>query len=224
MADIIHSIFKNKKVNLSKLIPFGFEQQGSGYSYDQILSDSGFKMAVHITAKGEISAEIIDPAFDEPYTLHLANSAAGSFVGKIKVQYEDTLREIAAQCFEPHVFKSEQAGELIAYVRNAYGDELEFLWEKFSGNAVWRRQDTGKWYGVLLTVSKRKLGVASDEIAEILDLRIQPEALEALLDNETYFPGYHMNKKHWFTILLNDSVPLDEIRARIDKSYLLALK
>lgn len=122
------------------------------------------------------------------------------------------------------MFKSKQAEELITYVRNAYGDELEFLWEKFSGNAVWRRQDTGKWYGVLLTVSKRKLGVASDEMAEILDLRIQPEALEALLDKESYFPGYHMNKKHWFTILLNGSVPLEEICHRIDNSYRLAMK
>lgn len=224
MADIIHSIFKNKKVNLSKLVPFGFEQQDSCYCYDKIFFGSGFKLTVHITAKGEISAEVIDPAFDEPYTLHLADGAAGSFVGQIKAQYEETLREIAGHCFEPHVFKSKQAEELIAYVRNAYGDELEFLWEKFSGNAVWRRQDTGKWYGVLLTVSKRKLGVASDEMAEVLDLRIQPEALEALINNEAYFPGYHMNKKHWFTILLNGSVPREEICHRIDNSYRLAMK
>ena len=33
-----------------------------------------------------------------------------------------------------------------------------------------------------------------------------------------------MNKKHWYTILLDDSVPLEEICRRIDRSYLLAVK
>lgn len=42
MADIMQSIFKNKKVNLSKLIIFGFEQQDSYYSYDKMLLGSGF--------------------------------------------------------------------------------------------------------------------------------------------------------------------------------------
>ena len=224
MADLIHSIFRNKKVNLSKLAPFGFEQKGSRYVYDKILPGSGFRLTVQITAEGEISSEMIDPSFNEPYTLHLTDGAVGSFVGVVRGQYEETLLEIAGQCFEPDVFKSEQAKELISYVRNAYGDELEYLWEKFPDNAVWRRRDTGKWYGVLLNVSKRRLGVESDEMAEIIDLRIQPEELEPLLDNKIYFPGYHMNKKHWYTILLDDSVPLEEICRRIDRSYLLAVK
>lgn len=224
MADIIHSIFRNKKANLSKLILYGFAQKESGYVYDRTFLDDSFKFTIHITKSGEISAEIIDLSFNEPYTLHLAHSAVGGFVGKIKAQYEEILLEIADQCFEPHIFKSKQAEDLIAYVRKAYGDELEFLWEKFAGNAVWRRQDTRKWYGVLLTVSKRKLGIASDEMAEIIDLRIQPEELETLLDHKNYFPGYHMNKKHWFTIILDDSIALEEICRRIDSSYLLAIK
>lgn len=224
MADIIDSIFRNKKANLSKLIPFGFEQKESCYVYDKIFFDGGFKLTIHITKTGAISAEVIDLSFHEPYTLHLARGAAGGLVGKIKAQYEEILLEIADQCFEPHVFKTKQAEDLIAYVRKNYGDALEFLWEKYAGNAVWRRQDTGKWYGLLLTVSKRKLGIASDEMVEILDLRIQPEALAALLDHKKYFPGYHMNKKHWFTVILNDSVALEEICRRIDSSYQLAVK
>lgn len=224
MADIIHSIFRNKKANLSKLILYGFEQKESGYVYDKIFFNGGFKFTIHITKTGDISAEVIDLSFHEPYTLHLAPGAVGGFVGKIRAQYEEMLLDIADQCFEPHVFKSKQAEEVIAYVRKTYGDELKFLWEKFAGNAVWRRQDTKKWYGVLLTVQKRKLGIASDETVEIIDLRISPEELAVLLDNENYFPGYHMNKKHWFTIILNDSVALEEICRRIDSSYLMAVK
>lgn len=224
MADIIQTIFKNKKVNLSKLEPFGFEQKGSYYVYEKILSESGFKLIVTITMRGQITAEVLDSSFNEPYILHLVDGSTGSFVGGIKVQYEETLTEIANYCFENDVFKSVQAKEVIDYVKNTYADELEFLWKKSPQNAIWRRKDTGKWYGALLTVSKRKLGIESDEIVEIIDLRIQPDELEALIDNKVYFRGYHMNKTHWYTIILDNSVSVEEIFNRINQSYLLAVK
>lgn len=43
-------------------------------------------------------------------------------------------------------------------------------------------------------------------------------------DGERFFPGYHMNKKHWFTVLLDGSVPDDEICRLLDESYVLAAK
>ena len=51
----------------------------------------------------------------------------------------------------------------------------------------------------MLSVSKRKLGISSDEIVEILDLRNSFEKVEKIVDNKKYYPGWHMNKKYWFT-------------------------
>lgn len=187
--DIIHTVFKRKKINFSKLIPFGFIQDQNTYKYKKILSESEFVLTVKITEDGSISTELIDATVNEPYTLHLVDGAVGSFVGKVKMQYEETLTEIAEKCFEPDVFKSRQAKALIEYVRQKYASELEFLWEKFPDNAVWRRADNKKWYGVILTVSKSKLGLKSDEVVEIIDLRIQSEKMAELIDNERYFPG-----------------------------------
>ena len=77
---------------------------------------------------------------------------------------------------------------------------------------------------ILLNVSKQKLGFPCDESAEVLDFRVLPEELESLVDYKTYFRGYHMNKKHWCTIILDGSLSFEEIRRRIDASYLLAIK
>lgn len=96
--------------------------------------------------------------------------------------------------------------------------------EKFPNNAIWRRKDNAKWYAALLTVSKEKLGMAGTENTEIIDLCAEPETLVSLIDGQKYFPGYHMNKKHWFTICLDGSVPLDEIFRRLDTSYQIASK
>ena len=82
--------------------------------------------------------------------------------------------------------------QLIEYVRKQYGDELEYLWENFPENAVWRRKNNQKWYGAPLTVSRRKLGFSSDEVVEIIDLRGTPEELAAFVDGQRYFPGWHM--------------------------------
>lgn len=122
------------------------------------------------------------------------------------------------------IWKNDYTKKVISYVHQTYGDELEFLWPKFPNNAIWRRKDSGKWYAALLVVSKKKLGIDSDDIVEIIDLRMDPEMLTFLVDNKKYYPGYHMNKRHWCTIILDGSVPLEEIYTRIDESFVLARK
>ncbi len=220
----MNDFFKFKKANFGKLTAYGFKRAGGNFIITKRLSGCGFLLTVTVNNLGQIFSEVIDDNLNEPYTLHLIDGASGGFVGQVRTDYENALKEIAEQCFDVEIFKNDCTKELIAAVKDFYGDELEFLWEKFSGNAVWRRKDNKKWYAAVLSVSKRKLGFDSDEIAEVIDLRIQPEKLEDLIDNKNYFPAYHMNKKHWFTIILDGSVPLDVIFDYLQNSYDLAKK
>lgn len=222
--DIVNVIFISKAVNFEKLTEYGFTKKEEGYSYSTVLSDSGFKMTVSITNQGEVSAVVIDPAFNEPYTLHIADGAVGAFVGGIRAEYEQVLTDIADKCFKPDVFKNPQTIKVIEYVRNTYGDELEYLWKKFPDNAVVRRKDNKKWYAAFLTVSRRKLGFDSDEKAEIIDVRMTPDNIEKAVDGTKILRGYHMNKKHWITVCLDGTMPTEEIFALIDESYKLAIK
>lgn len=221
---MIQTEFKNKKINIQKLLSYGFTEQENSYTYTADIVDEQMKMTVTALSDGMIYTKVIDNSTGEEYVLHRVLGTCGAFVGQVKNEYESILNDISEKCFEPDVFKSDDAKKIIEYVRSGYGDELEFLWKKFPDNAVFRRKDTGKWYAALLTVSKRKLGIDSDETAEILDLRIKPEDLKILIDNDKYFPGYHMNKKHWYAICLDGSVTIEEICRRIDESYMLAVK
>lgn len=222
VMNIIDKIFQRKTVIVSNLEPYGFVFNGKAYVYKKALENSGLVIQVIISGEGKVSAQIIDTAVDEPYTMHLANSAAGEFVGRVRNEYETLLTDIAKKCCVPDVFKSNMTKALIAHVRDIYGDEPEFLWKNFPDNAIWRRKDNRKWYGVLLTVSKKKLGLESDEIVEIIDLREQPEMIKSLLEQSDYYPGWHMNKKHWYTIILDGTVSFDEICHHIDVSYKIA--
>lgn len=215
---------KNKKVNEEKLLSFGFEKQNDSYIYMVDLMNHQMKMIVTISKDLNLFTAVIDNSSNEEYVLHLIPNAVGSYVGQIRSEYEEVLDNIIKNCFEPDVFKSIQALNIIGYIRDKYGDELEFLWEKFPHNAIWRRKDNKKWYAALLTVSKRKLGVDSNEIIEIIDLRMRTEDIDTIVDDIKYFRGYHMNKKHWITICLDNTVPDKEIQQRIDDSYTLAIK
>lgn len=58
-----------------------------------------------------------------------------------------------------------------------------------------------------------------------LNLKCDPAKAEIL--RELYpaiIPGYHMNKRHWNTIILDGSLPAAEIQSMIDDSYALVVK
>ena len=67
------------------------------------------------------------------------------------------------------------------------------------------------------------LGTEND-IARI-NLKCDPDEALALRDIFTaVIPGYHMNKKHWNTVILDGSLPRGEIERMIDNSYLLVIR
>lgn len=216
--------FKNRKLNTKKLLSFGFENIDNNYTYHTNLADGQLKLTVKIDYEEKIYTEVIDNSSGDEYVLHLVAGAAGSFVGQVKSKYDAVLEEISTKCFDFEVFKSKQAKEVISYIRDTYGDELEYLWQKFPDNAIVRRKDNQKWYAALLTVARRKLGFDSDEMVEILDLRMTPKDIEKEVDGVKILPGYHMNKKHWITICLDGSVPIDDICRKTSESYRLAKK
>ena len=55
-----------------------------------------------------------------------------------------------------------------------------------------------------------------------LSLKCDAELSKVLREKyETVMEGYHLNKKHWNTILLTGQLPWDEIKALILDSYIL---
>ena len=219
----IKDFIKDKKIDLKKLKEFGFKLIDNSYYYHTFLLKNQFKMTVKINLDNSIFTEIIDTETNEPYVLYLIEKRSG-YSEKVYKEYSEVLEKIKKECFEDEIFKANYTKEIITYVKNKYGDKLEFLWEKSPKNAVIRRKSTKKWYAAILTLSKRKLNLDSDEIIEIINLHNSPEEIEKLIDNKKYFPAYHMNKKHWCTIYLDGTVGLEEIYKLIDISYELAEK
>lgn len=57
-----------------------------------------------------------------------------------------------------------------------------------------------------------------------VNLKCDPEWAEVLRDRyEAIIPGYHMNKRHWNTVILDGSVPDEELLDLVDHSYELVV-
>lgn len=216
--------FEHKKLNPEKLLKYGFTKTSGSYQYMTAIMNGQLRLSVFIAFDGSVSTKVIDNLTNEEYLLYKVASSVGAYVGEVRSECENVLTDISLNCYDPDIFHSEQTLDVIKYVREKFDDEPEFLWKRFPDNAIWRRKDNRKWYGLIITISKRKLGLDSDEIVEAVDLRSKLSLMAITVDNESFFPGWHMNKKSWYTIVLDGSIPTEEICRRIDESYNLAIK
>ena len=69
------------------------------------------------------------------------------------------------------------------------------------------------------TGEKGKLGLEGNEFVDIMDVKCDPEMTSMIIQTFGFLPGYHMNKQHWITILLDGSVSEAKTLDFLDMSY-----
>ena len=72
-----------------------------------------------------------------------------------------------------------------------------------------------------MNISKRKLGIESDEIADIINIKCNSLMIGSLIMEDGIFPAYHMNKSNWVSVLLDNSCNMENLKLMIDSSYIL---
>lgn len=77
--------------------------------------------------------------------------------------------------------------ELFDWCRQQYGTEPDYPWNDW--NAVLRHTDNNKWYGVVLEVNRRKLGLADEGIVDILNVKCDPVMIGSLRMQSGFLPG-----------------------------------
>ena len=65
----------------------------------------------------------------------------------------------------------------------------------------------------------------TDKGVDRINLKCDPDQAFILRDIfEAVIPGYHMNKRHWNTVILDGSIPRGELERMVDHSYALVVK
>ena len=107
------------------------------------------------------------------------------------------------------------------YIRKKYKVLPEYPWQKYDNNTVFRHPDNKKWFALVMGVQRIKLGIAGDAYVDVVNLKIEDMFYRDLIIREDgIMPAYHMNRKHWITVLLDGTVTDDRVFELIDMSFL----
>ena len=106
------------------------------------------------------------------------------------------------------------------YTKEKYGIEPEQLPFNHEDYAIYRHSDSGKWFAVFIVKSRSEFGLEGDGDAEILSVKIRDPLLADLLTQQPgYLRGYPSSKWNWVSILLDGTVPLEDVCRWLDESY-----
>lgn len=216
--NIENEIFKRTHLNIKKLENYGFEKNDSDYKFSQNFMDDNFRADITVDQNGNVSGKVYDLLSYEEYTSFRIEDNIGEFVSKVKEEYKNILQDIRNNCFEKDYFIFEQSNKITKYIIDKYGHEPEFLWEKYPGYGVFRNKNNDKWYGIIMNIDKSKIDNGTGEV-EILNVKVEEKIIETFLKKKGFYKGYHMNKKNWLTIVLDNTVADEEIFELIDESY-----
>ena len=106
------------------------------------------------------------------------------------------------------------------YIKKKYGVLPEYLWKRYPDYAVFRHEDNNKWFALTAGVSGAKLGLTGDRSIDVINLKIDDLFFrDMLIREEGICPGYHMNKQHWISVVLDGTVSEQKIYDLIDMSF-----
>ena len=109
--------------------------------------------------------------------------------------------------------------DVFQWALDTYGAQPQYLWARYPDYAVLRHENGGKWFALIGGVKRSALGFDGEEIVDIVDVKCEPEEIDFFTQQPGFFHGYHMNKNHWLTILLDGSVPLETVCSFISHSF-----
>ena len=107
----------------------------------------------------------------------------------------------------------------MSYIQDRYGVEPEHLWVRHPNYAVFRQPASRKWFAAIMDVNRKSLDLPGAGTADIMDLKCGPVLVGSLLAQDGFRPAYHMSKSSWISVLLDETVPDEQIFPLLELSY-----
>ena len=108
--------------------------------------------------------------------------------------------------------------EFLDYCLHAYATSPDYPFDDLLETAVLRHSSNRKWYAILMKVSRCKFGFNSDEVIDVVNLKLPTEMFGSFGADDGVYPAYHMNKLHWVSVLLPDA-PDDIMQFLVNVSF-----
>ena len=214
-------IFKSYQFNKEKAHAYGFVENGEVWTYSCQILQGDFVMTVSITADN-VRFQVFDQETGDLYPQVHMQSMTGSFVTSVREACLEILFQIRKACFDVQDFICPQTKRIMTQVQEKYANQLEYLWEKSPDTAVLRHGGNQKWYAVLMRIPWDKLEKGREGLVEAINLK--HDQVADLLSKKGIYPAFHMNKRYWLSLALDDSLQDEEVIELIERSWNLTVK
>ncbi|MBQ6324088.1 MAG: MmcQ/YjbR family DNA-binding protein [Bacilli bacterium] len=216
------SLFKNYYPYYNKLLEYGFKKKGVYYLFEKKINDL-FIVEIKVDSNFKVKGKIFDMDTEEEYTNFRVEDSLGTFSGTIRQNFIDLLIDIRNNCFYKKTFLSEQANRISLLIKKKYGDSPIFKWDKYPTLGVFQNKDTNKWYALVMDIAGEKFNLNIGNVTA-MNVKLDVNEIPSLLKKKGFYPAYHMNKKYWISVLLDDSISDEVIMELIDESYQFSKK
>ena len=200
-------------INEENLLKYGFQKLDKHYIYQKNINEELYM--TFIICKKQFEENVYEMIDNEKYLPFYRKEANGSYVSEIKEKVKQEIDFIKNNCFQ----SIDLRGQVLDYVKQAYETVPEYSWESTPSACSLKTNLKHKWYGIMMNIPYKTLGIEKEGTVDIINLKNEPSKVQELIDYQNYFPAYHMNKKYWITIVLNNNIDMKEIKKRIEESY-----
>ena len=194
---MLYPILEQYDVDIKKALAYGFVREGAGLILRKVLPETEFYAVVTLAGKA-LSVNVLERDTDEEYLpFNVADNISG-YVMSVREKAEALLEEIKTQC----LIKSNVKLQLMDYCSQRFGTVPEAPWPETPENFTFKTARRNKWYALFMTIPYKSLGLAKAGKVDVLNIKLPPAKIEQLVDMQHFYPAYHMNKKHWLTVML----------------------
>ena len=217
-------IFIKFTPNFDKLLEYGFKKNKKDYSIQKIFMNNSFKAVITVSGSGKVSGTVYDLENDEEFLPLRIENQEGAFIGEVKSAYINILTDIREKCFTENYFASKQGNRITNLIYQKYKDKPLFLWDDSPDAGVFKNPESLKWYGIIMYIKRTSLGEPSEEMVEVMNVKLDKDKIPELHKRKGFYPAYHMNKKYWITMTFDETLSDEEIMKLIDESHSYTLK
>lgn len=215
-------IFNSSLPDYNSFKNFGFTKDGGTYICKKELPDCGFYTILKVE-NDKLTAEVFEKSTDEKYALVDVKAAGGAFVSKIREEVQKIAEDFRSQCF----LTNDLHEKYLDFLEKEFNCKAEYPWadakrENLSDSAVFRCPNQ-KWFALIMNITYKNLGFESEEKVRAVNLKADTELLDEIVDKKSVFPAYHMNKKHWITVLLTAVTDFEKLKKLTQRSYELVM-
>lgn len=214
-------IFKAYQFNSKKAKNYGLVKDRDAWTYSSTILQGDFLMRV-IVVDGDLSFQVFDQETGDLYPQVHMTSMRGTFVGSVREACLEVLYEIRKSCFDVQDFIYPQTKRIMSRVQEKYENQLEYLWEKSPDTAILRHENNQKWYAVLMKISWDKLEKGREGLVEAVNLK--HDQVSDLLVKKGIYPAFHMNKRYWISLPLDDTLTDEKVLELFERSWFLTSK